>query len=178
VSLGRAEARGNRRSEGIQHKYLGDLAALRDDVDAAAKHYRRAREIAEALADPESVAEVLRAEGRLRVGSGAFDDGMDRLRDAMYITGEIADPGTRTQVLADATVGEVARGNAALGARLAGAVAASLRRLDLVLERHQQLELEAAATAARSALGDEAFATAYAQGERLDLDAAADLVVG
>jgi hypothetical protein len=50
------------------------------------------------------------------------------------------------------------------------------RGSDLVLERHQQLELEAAAAAARSALGDEAVATAYARGERLDLDALASLI--
>jgi hypothetical protein len=68
----------------------------------------------------------------------------------------------------------VVRGRVIDGARLFGAVSAALQLLGAAFEPTDQQELERHMAAARSALGDEAFEQAFAEGSHWPLDRAID----
>jgi hypothetical protein len=73
---------------------------------------------------------------------------------------------------------EAARGQAARGARLGGAARAVREALGVALPPYQQADQERAVQDMRAALGETAFAAAWAEGRALPLEEAVALALG
>jgi non-specific serine/threonine protein kinase len=103
---------------------------------------------------------------------GRFDQAAGYCKEGIACCRELEDAGRTAWCLWGLAAVAAGRGQAARAARLVGAVASALEANGQSMPTRMQAEYEETKAQARAALGEEAFAAAWAAGRQLTLDAA------
>jgi predicted ATPase/DNA-binding NarL/FixJ family response regulator len=175
-SLAHFRAAGSAQGIATALNRLGELARDRGDLTAAVRLHEEALSMHRDRADPWGIGLSLTGLARVAVVRG------DRVQSkalavesvrALHDAGANRDTAAALVVLAAAAG---ATGQAAIGAQLLGAVAKAYPEGSAI--GAEQTSFEQALAATRVALGEEAFAAAWTEGQRLTLDQAVDLALG
>jgi predicted ATPase/class 3 adenylate cyclase len=151
---------------------LADAARARGDEPAAIECCREALSLLRAIGNVHWAGHVLQSLAQFRLHQGDWKGASGLLAEALELGREYNHAMVVNLYVAAMGGVAVVRGRATDGARLFGAVSAALQLLGAAFEPTDQQELERHMAAARSALGDEAFEQAFAEGSHWPLDRA------
>ena len=149
---------------------LAQAAYLDGDLPLAARRAEESATIFRGMQAGPSLAEALVTLGRVRGAQGAAADARGRLSEALALT-RVAGP----RVVVVAALGElgvlaVGQGQARQGARLLGAAARMRQEMGTPVRPADRTAIEGALAAARTSLGDAAFADAWSAGQTLSVE--------
>jgi non-specific serine/threonine protein kinase len=171
-SLALARELGDQWGSAIVLGNLGHIALLQGDLEQAAAYLTNGLALERQVGDRNDMAVIRTNLGRVARKRGDVAQSEGLLREALAVAWELRDPGQCVlglEALAE-TAGAARQGERA--ARLLGAAAALRETLGVPQPRSQQAEVEQAVVAARAALGEEAWAAAFASGRTLSLEQA------
>jgi hypothetical protein len=134
--------------------------------------------LARAAGDRASITVVLGNLGWVARKRGAVAQAVALTREALAVAWELGDPRRCADALEYLAAAAGVAGQGARAARLWGAAAAVRETLGAPLISDDQADLEQAATPARVALGETAWAAAFAAGHALSLSAAVAEALG
>jgi len=163
---------GDRRGIAVALGNLGAVALYQGDLERAAASTEEALAYFRQVGDRDSSAVCLRNMGKVarRQGEGAQAEALQR--EALALFRELGDPlrsAEGLEILAS-TAGATGQGERA--ARLLGAAAALREPLDAPPLAQDRADVEQAVAPARAALGEDAWAAAFASGQALSLEEA------
>jgi non-specific serine/threonine protein kinase len=147
---------------------LGDAARLRGEDDLARARYLESR----SLGEPGHLSWQLRNLGHLAVHHGDLGEADSYYRESVVWYENHAHTLGQVECLVGFAALAVARGDAAKGARLLGAVDAALTALGVKLYPGDSYERERALHALHASLSEDAFASAWAEGQAMALEQA------
>jgi len=151
---------------------LGDGARASGDELTATSCHQEALSLLQATGDVYGRGQLLQNLAYSTLHEGDWKRAALLLTEVLELGREYDYPGVVNLYLAAMGGMAVARGRAAEGARLLGAVSAALQLLGATFEPTDQQELERHMASARSELGDEVFEQAFAEGSHWSLDQA------
>ena len=171
-ALARFRRLGHRRAIAWLLDDLGNLARLEGGYDRARTLFEESLRILREAHDPWGIPWVLNDLANLARLKGDHDEARALLDTALRGFQEIGEPRGIASGLSLAGVLEVRRGDRRRGVRLIGAGVALHRRLVSAPQPDEQVDCDASLAAARDALGEPAFAQAWAEGQALSLEEA------
>ncbi|HLV99393.1 MAG TPA: tetratricopeptide repeat protein [Ktedonobacterales bacterium] len=151
---------------------LGHVASKQGDLERAVALYADALARARQRGDRDQLALCLNNLGDVARRRGEVAQAEGLTREALTVYWELRDPRRCAMVLESLAVSASAAGQGERAARLMGAATALRERLGTPLPARSVAEVEQAVAAARAALGEEAWAAAYAAGRALSLEQA------
>ena len=170
-SLALSEAQGNRSWRARTLDRLGTVAQALGEFAVAQSYYLRSVAAARQAGDRTEVAWSLHNLACLALDQGDFTQARDWLRQSLAARRE-ADSIGFVHGLAEAACLAAAEGLATEALRLAGATAALSRRTGILVQNSERGRFERWVETARQAVGQDAAAAAWAEGERMPLDQA------
>ena len=171
-SLTLMRAVGDRWGIAIALNNLGDLAVYQEDLERAATAFAEALALFRQIGDHRGVTLALLNLGWVARKRGESRRATEVLREALMLARDVGDPrpcATGLEYLA-ATAGTIRQGKRA--ARLIGAAAAVRETIGTPQPLEERADMTAAVAASRAALGEEAWAVAFAAGQALSLEEA------
>ena len=174
-SLHRFEALGDRRGGAAVHDNLGEVAFDQNDFDAARAHFAESLAAYRVLDDRAGIAKAVGALGLVAARTGdQHDEARRLLTESLLLRRDLNDRDGLASVLAG--FAHLALAAAADGARRASVLLAAAHALRTVLRTTlpvaEQARFDQDRAAARRALGETAFAAAWAEGSGLSLEQA------
>jgi predicted ATPase/class 3 adenylate cyclase len=171
-SLALMRALGDQRGIAIALHNLGNIAAYQGDLERAAASFKEAVSLARQEGDQQGVALGLSNLGAVARMGGEVAQAEALLREALTLLWKLGDLRACAGGLEElaSTAGVAGQGERA--ARLLGSAAALRETLDAPPPAPWQAEVEQAVAAARTALGEEAWAAAFAAGRAMTLEQA------
>jgi predicted ATPase/transcriptional regulator with XRE-family HTH domain len=171
-SLALMRAVGERRDIAAVQINLGIVVYLRDDLERAETCFVEALALARPVGDRDLIATALAnlASVALRLGNVAEGEALGR--EALALYRDLGDPRRCAVGLEGLASSSGMAGQAEHAARLLGAAAALRAAVGAPLPANELADIEQAVAEARAALGEEAWAAAFAAGEALALEAA------
>jgi predicted ATPase/transcriptional regulator with XRE-family HTH domain len=157
---------------------LGAVAAARADFARAASWHEEALTLRRALGDKINIADSLHNLGNVAAMQGDFARAAALHEECLVLSHEIGAVDQVASGLEGLAWVAAARGQAGRAARMGGAAEVMRQALGVFLLADQRAGHEQAVQAMRAALGDEAFAAAWAEGWELSSDQAIALVLG
>jgi predicted ATPase len=164
---------GDRSAEVSSTINLGALALRRGDFGAAVEDSAAAVELCRELSREGALNETFVGAASLNLGwsalgLGDYDLAIDSFRQGLTVSQRIGSVGRIANGAEGVAAALIARHEAERGAELLGAAAAIRREFGLGRDDNQEQQIhERAVTDAREALGEEAFAAAWARGEAM-----------
>lgn len=151
---------------------LGILARIQGDADLAAARFEEARALSEAVGDAYAQAFCFTNLAHLALQQAEWDASAGWYRQSLTIWRDLQDVHNVASIL-DALAWPLgAQGRAEQATRLFGAAEALRERVGTTILPHWQPDHDRAEATARAALGEEAFAAAWAAGRTLTLEQA------
>jgi non-specific serine/threonine protein kinase len=154
---------------------LGILARIRDDPALAVARFDEARAMSEAAGDAYAQAFCFTNLAHLALQQGEWDASAGWYRRSLAIWRDFQDTHNVASILEGLAWPISAQGRAEHAARLFGAAETLRTVVGTVILPHWQADHDRAEAAARAALGEEAFAAAWAAGRALTFEQAIDL---
>jgi predicted ATPase/Tfp pilus assembly protein PilF len=151
---------------------LGWVAAKQGDLAGARRIFEEDLRVQRELKDRQGVANALAFLGQVALEAGDTDAARSFYHESLTIHRELGNRRHLNYSLWSVAVLAAARGASERSARLLGAVDALRDVTGIRLEPGQVIEWERDVTAAREALGEEAFAAAWAAGRAMTLEEA------
>jgi tetratricopeptide (TPR) repeat protein len=148
---------------------LGITAQAQEDYAAARDHYEEALEIWRELGD-KSTAYPLLGLGKLAFHQGNYEAAGRLMRESLLIRRDIGEKRGIAQCLEGLADLATAKGDPERAARLWGAAEALRQVIGASLSQSARADYERTVTAVRSALGEERFTLALAQGRTMTLE--------
>jgi predicted ATPase/transcriptional regulator with XRE-family HTH domain len=163
---------GDRRGIAVALGNLGAVALYQGDLERAAASTEEALAFFRQVGDRDSSAVCLRNMGKVarRQGEGARAEALQR--EALALFRELGDPLRSAEGLELLASTAGATGQWERAARLLGAAAALREPLDTLPLAQDRADVEQAVAPARAALGEDAWAAAFALGQALSLEEA------
>jgi predicted ATPase/DNA-binding SARP family transcriptional activator len=156
---------------------LGDAARLQGDTATARSYYEEGLLVSRELGEKRAMALLLRGLGLLSQGQGEFGATRSLHQQSLRLFQEIRDkPGIEGCLESLAAVA-VTRDQPGQAARLLGAAASLRESIGAPLPPVERAEYDRTVEVARSALGEEVFAAAWAEGQTMKLEQAIDLAL-
>jgi tetratricopeptide (TPR) repeat protein len=180
-ALAMARAVGDIRGNAQELRYLGWIAFLEEEYERAEQFFAESATWWERMPNRRGFQWLLRDEGRLLLAQGNHETAAVRLRESLRLS--IAGGDVRTVIVClEALAGVLARicGSAApslRAARLLGAAAAMREVRQLPVPGIDRPAYELAMAAARAALDERAFETAFSEGRAISQDEAVALAL-
>jgi tetratricopeptide (TPR) repeat protein len=167
-----AQAEGDRQIMGYHLVVLGTEAWMRGDYVAARTSFRETLQISRELADEWHIGITLANLGFVTRGDGDCEEARALHREGLPLCHRLADRrGIGWHLVGMAGV-EAEQGRAERAARLLGAAAAALEAIGSPLPPPQQREHDRTREQTEAALGEGAFAAAWAEGRAMPLEEA------
>jgi predicted ATPase/DNA-binding CsgD family transcriptional regulator len=151
---------------------LGELARSRGDYEVGRVFYEESLTIRRAQGDKRGIAACLGNLGLLSIEQGNHRSAAVFLRESLNMSREVGSKQGVIERLAGLAGVAVAEGQPKRVARLLGAAEVGLGKIGGHWYTHDRLEFESRVKAARVALGDAAFAAAWAEGRAMTLEQA------
>jgi tetratricopeptide (TPR) repeat protein len=151
---------------------LGDLARLQGDVSVARAHYEQALQLSRQIGEKRAVAHSLHGLGLLAQSQGDRQAARAFHEESLTVFREIRHGSGMMGCLEGLAVVAGAQGEWERAARLFGAAKALRRAMAAPLSARECTEVDRHLTAVRVALGEAAFAAAWAAGRALTLERA------
>ena len=158
--------------------YLAWVALREGDTEAAQRLAEESLDLAQETGSREVVALALALLGRLCLLQGQAALARPYFERSLHIVREVDSPQSVASSLESWAHLAVAEGNSEGAVRLISVAAAHRQKLGMPLPPVEQPEQTALRDAARTALGEEAFAEAWEAGSRMSLEEATALVLG
>jgi non-specific serine/threonine protein kinase len=159
------DARGMSSAHALQG--LGAIASARGDWAQAAARFEEALALCREQGDRSFVAYCLRSLGRMALRQRDLEQAAVRLREALGLFRAVGDQVHVAKTLEELAMTATASGQAELAARLLGAEAALREAIGIPILPAERADIDAGAAPARAALGEEAWAAAFAVGQAL-----------
>jgi tetratricopeptide (TPR) repeat protein len=157
---------------GYTHYLLGGLACTEGDYLTARAHIEAGVEAYRSIGNAPSAGWCLCMLGYVALCEGEIAEARIHLLEGLRLTARAAQKSRMCLRLAFLSLMTVREGDADRGARLAGAAEGLSRHLRTFSPPDQLADLDACLAAARSALGEVAFARAWSEGQGMTLDQA------
>jgi hypothetical protein len=167
---------GDIRGAAIVRGNIGGSLFLEGDDEAAAALLLDALVGLRSVGDIYGVAACLGNLARIALRSGDVDAAVADLRESLQLSSSIGDAHSMASTLVAAAAVALALGNAAVAARLGGAIEAACSTHGFGLDAMDRQLMDETALSARKTLGD-AFEGASITGAELDLSAAVEVAV-
>ena len=171
-SLAYCREAGDSAGAGNALNQLGEQARSRGDYEAARSFYEESLVIRRATGDKGRIAATLGNLGSVEIAQGHCRIAAVFLRESLTMRREIGSKKGVIGCLAGFAGVAVAEDQLERAARLLGAAEVLLGTIGIPLEHPDQVEFESRVKATRAALGDAAFATAWAEGRAMTLEQA------
>jgi non-specific serine/threonine protein kinase len=152
---------------------LGNLAIVvhaRGDGDRAARLFEESLTLARDVGNGFLTSEVLSARSRAECKDGNLESAEASLIESLTIAGDLNHPDAATQALEGFAELAVAKHAPKRAATILGTAGRLREETGLALSVHEEREHKRVATAARVALGDDAFDQAWREGSAMDLE--------
>jgi non-specific serine/threonine protein kinase len=163
---------GNRHAVAAALTNLGTVARRQGELDRAVALTEEGVAVLRQVGDTYSVATALQNLGSIHRDQGALERAAARYRESLALYIEVQDRLVATRCVEGLGMVAALRGDAARAARLCGAAAARRAELGAPLRAAGRAAVERTTATARAALGEAAFAAAWAAGEGLSLEEA------
>ncbi|MBK6769665.1 MAG: tetratricopeptide repeat protein [Ardenticatenales bacterium] len=157
---------------------LAGLCVLSGDLTGAERWLDEAQPLAEAVEDVWTLGTLRQARGEVAIAQHRLDDAGRALAGAARLRLSAGDQKGLSRVLVLTARLMLAAADARTAAQLLGAAAALRERVGAPLSPREAPQHEGYVASARAALGDAAYAAAWAAGAALDPEAVADLALG
>jgi predicted ATPase/class 3 adenylate cyclase/DNA-binding XRE family transcriptional regulator/catechol 2,3-dioxygenase-like lactoylglutathione lyase family enzyme len=151
---------------------LGHVASRQGDLERAKAFYTEGLTLARELGDRDQMALSLNNLGDVAWKQGELSQAEGLMRESLMAYRELGDPRRCALVLESLAETAGAAGQGERAAHLLGAATALRERLGTPLTASSQADVEQAVAEARAALGEEAWAAAFAAGKALSLEQA------
>ena len=171
-SLALYRSLGNRPAAAGSLNNLGVLARKQGDTAAAIALFEECLAVFQEVGDTRGVANALLNLGHAQRDQQAFDPAGRRYRESLAGYAALGDRPGAVRCLEGLAAVATAGGDARRAARLCGAAAAQRLAIGVPVPPSARANLERTTAGARAALGETAFAAAWAAGEALTPDAA------
>jgi predicted ATPase/DNA-binding SARP family transcriptional activator len=149
---------------------LGSLTCDQGDEDAARAYLETSLKLCQEANLKRGIARSLETLGRLAWYQEEYDLACSRYRESLALWRELGSRSSIAACLGGLAAVAAARGEPVRATRLAGAAAALRDALGMPLYPGQRVRYEARVAAARAALGEAAFATAWAEGTAMPFE--------